>query len=94
MAEPVEFHPLAVSVRPARVAVRLGRYDGWEHSALRVLEVLSITWGGANAVVITTDDDGVSHEQLWPAVELYDPDVWASHSPTYRGYRRDCRALR
>lgn len=87
MAEPVEFHPLVVSVRPARVAVRMGRYEGWEHSALRILEVLSVTWGGAHNVIVTTDDDGTSHEQLWAAIELYDPDVWASHVPTYRGYR-------
>lgn len=87
MAEPVDFHPLLVSVRPARVAVRMGRYEGWEHSALRILEVLSVTWGGAHAVVITTDDDGTSHEQLWAAIELYDPDIWVSHVLTFRGYQ-------
>ena len=64
----------------------MGRYDAWEHSALRVLETLSVTWA-APRIAITTDDDGNSHEQLWAAAEMYDPDVWASHVPTYRGYQ-------
>lgn len=65
----------------------MGQYMGWEHSALRVLEALSVTWGGGRDIVIASGDDGTSHEQLWAAVELYDPDIWASHVQTYRGYR-------
>ncbi len=65
----------------------MGRYDGWEHAALRILEVLSVTWGGANSIIVTCDDKGVTKDQLWDAVELYDPDIWATHVPTYRGYQ-------
>lgn len=87
MPEAVEFHQIHVGVRPTRVAVRVGSYEGWEHSALRILEVLSATWGGAGDIIIPGDDAGVTHEQLWTAVELFDPDVWATHVATYRGYQ-------
>jgi hypothetical protein len=75
---PVALHPIIMAVRPPRVAVRMGRCAGWEHSALR---------GPRNAVshparrpdiVVTADDDGASQEQLWAAVGLFDPDAWAS----------------
>lgn len=65
----------------------MGRYEGWEHSALRIVEVLSVTWGGARNIVVSSSDDGLSDDQLWAAVELYDPDFWASHVPTFRGFR-------
>jgi hypothetical protein len=81
---PVEVH---FGVRPARVAVVTRAEEGWEHSALRVLEVLSTTWGGAGGIIVSCDDDGLSQEQLWSAIELYDPDVWAAHVRTYRGHR-------
>jgi hypothetical protein len=83
----MEFHQIMVAVRPTRAAVRMGRYEGWEHSALRALEVLSVVWGGARDIIVTTNDDGVTHEQIWGAVELYDPDVWATHVRTFRGFQ-------
>jgi hypothetical protein len=86
LIESFEFHQISVGVRPTRAAVRMGQYEGWEHSAVRVLEVLSITWGGAGDIIVTCDSDGVTNGQLWSVVELFDPDIWASHTPTHRGW--------
>lgn len=86
MAEAFGFHQLSVGVRPARVAVRMGTYDGWEHSALRVIETMSATWGGAGNIIVTCGDDGAAPDDLWSVVELFDPDSWGSHTKTYRGW--------
>lgn len=86
MVESFDFHQISVGVRPTRAAVRIGQYEGWEHSALRVLEVLSTTWGGAGDIIVACDSDGVTGDQLWSVVELFDPDIWASHTPTHRGW--------
>lgn len=64
----------------------MGRHDGWEHTALRILEVLSATWGGAGDVIVTSGEDGTADESHWSAVELYDPDVWATYVDTYRAF--------
>lgn len=83
----LDFHQVHIGVRPTRAAVRIGSYDGWHHAALRVLETLSVTWGGAGDVIVTTDDSGASPDAVWAAIELFDPDVWATHVATYRGYQ-------
>jgi hypothetical protein len=64
----------------------MGQYEGWEHSALRVLEVLSATWGGAGDIIVACDSDGITNDQLWSVAELFDPDIWASHTLTHRGW--------
>jgi hypothetical protein len=86
LAESFDFHQISVGVRPTRGAILIGQYEGWEHSALRVLEVLSATWGGAGDIIVTCDSDGITNEQLWWVVELFDPDIWASHVRTHRGW--------
>lgn len=87
MPDPFDFHQIHLGVRPTRAAVRMGSYAGWEHSALRILEFLSVTWGGAGDIVVASNDDGLAHDQLWSAVALYDPDVWANYVPTYRAFQ-------
>ena len=84
---PVAFHPIIMAVRPPRVAVRMGRYAGWEHSALRGPRSAVSHPARRPDIVVTADDDGASQEQLWAAVGLFDADVWASHVRTYRGDR-------
>ena len=73
-------------VRPARVATRIGRMDlGWEPTAMRMLENLSVTWGGAGHLIVPVDDVGTMHPELWPVVQLYDADQWAAYVNTPRG---------
>lgn len=51
---------------------------GWEPTAMRMLENLSVTWGGAGHLIVPVDDVGTMHPELWPVVQLYDADQWAA----------------
>ena len=44
-----------------------------------------MTWGGAGDAVACHDGDGHLYPLVLRAVELFDPDVWIDHLPTYRG---------
>ena len=60
VADPVEFHPIIVAVRPTRVRSAWAATPGGSTALCGVLEVLSVTRGGARDIVGTADDDGAS----------------------------------
>src|ERR671910_3565170 len=84
----LRYRQLRRRVRPARVATRIGRMDtGWQPTAMRMLENLSITWGGAGHLIVPVGDAGDLHPELWRLVQLYDADQWAAYVNTWRGYQ-------
>ena len=85
---PLVYHELSRHVRPARVISAFedtGR--DWGHSALRMLENYSLTWGGARGLLIPVSNGGSVHEALWPLIEMFDADIWAVYNRTLRGCR-------
>lgn len=82
----LHYRQLRRRIRPPRVATRLPRTSrDWEPTVLRMLENISITWGGAEQLLIPVDDTGHLHPRLWRLIELYDPDKWAAYTITRRG---------
>src|SRR5579871_5707347 len=74
-------------IRPARVATSIHRLaDNWQAGAMRMLENYSITWGGVQNLLVPVDDMGGMHEAFWPLVEIFDADVWAAYTITWRGF--------
>lgn len=83
--EAVTYRTLRTGVRPARAAVWVERTDaGWEHTALRVLECLSVTWGGFGHIIVPGDRRGNAHPLVAPVAHLLDPDHWLAYHRTLR----------
>ena len=51
---------------------------------MRLLEGLSVTWGGSHDLVVSLENDGSLDPNLWPLVELFDADEWARFVTTPR----------
>jgi hypothetical protein len=82
----VDYRSINIAVRPARVAVRIGRHpNGWEPTVIRILESLSVTWGGAGDIIVPADDAGHVDSAVWQLTEVHDPDIWAAYAYTFRG---------
>ncbi|MFZ5788155.1 MAG: hypothetical protein ACOY3Y_17085 [Acidobacteriota bacterium] len=79
----LEHRALTLSVRPPRVAVFLRESDGWQHSAIRVLESFSRCWGGAGNIIVPFNGDGVS-EVFWSILRRFDPDRLGYFRPDAR----------
>jgi len=59
----------------------------WEPAVMRMLENYSISWGGIGNVLIPVDETGSMHKAFWPLVEIFDADLWAGYTSTYRGFQ-------
>lgn len=82
----IHYRRLRRRIRPARVATRIARQpEGWEPTAMRMLEDYSITWGGAGDLLVPAGEDGQVDASLWPLIELYDADLWGTYVGTARG---------
>lgn len=75
---------LTRTLRPARICAAVQGGEGWQHRALRLIEGLSVTWGGSHDLVVGLADDGSLDPALWPIVELFDADEWARFITTPR----------
>jgi len=81
------YRELARHVRPARVITAFANSErGWEHSALRMLENYCLTWGGAADLLVPVSGDAVVHEAIWPLIEMFDADFWATYNRTRREF--------
>lgn len=82
------YRELSRHARPTRVITAFeDAGSGWEHSALRMFENYSLTWGGARALLVPVDEEGGAHEALWPLIEIFDADIWAVYNRTIRDFR-------
>ena len=81
------YRELSRHLRPARVITAFENSESdWEHSALRMLENYSLTWGGAGALLVPVSGDGAIHEALWSLIEVFDADLWAVYNRTLRDF--------
>ena len=81
------YRELSRHVRPARVITAFENSErGWEHSALRMLENYSLTWGGAGALLVPVSGDGAIDETLWSLIEMFDADIWAVYNRRLRDF--------
>ena len=81
------YRELSRHVRPTRVITAFENSErDWEHSALRMLENYSLTWGGAGGLLVPVSGDGVIHQALWPLIEMFDADSWAVYNRTLRDF--------
>jgi len=79
------YRELSRHLRPARLITAFENSErDWEHSALRMLENYSLTWGGAGALLVPVSGNGVIHEALWSLIEMFDADLWAVYNRTLR----------
>ena len=80
------YRQLRHRIRPARIATAIPVPDPhWEHTAFRMLENYSVTWGGIGNLSIPIRGDDVAHPAFWPLIELFDADLWATYIHTIRG---------
>lgn len=75
---------LTRTLRPARICAAVQGGEGWQHRALRLIEGLSISWGGSHDLVVGLAEDGSLDPALWPLLELFDADEWARFITTPR----------
>ena len=69
-----EYRTLYTSVRPPRVAVLVFSDDPeWEHTCLRVIEFLTMLWGGKCSLIVPTDGKTIL-PIFWQLLEAFDPD--------------------
>jgi len=83
----LHYRMLRRRIRPARVATAIKSLaDEWQPDAMRMLENYSVTWGGIGDLLIPVDAAGQIHDSFWPLVEIFDADVWAAYTITWRGF--------
>jgi hypothetical protein len=75
---------LTRTLRPARICATIDSGSEWQYRALRLLEGLSLTWGGSHDMVVALEGDGSLRHDFWPLVELFDADNWAQFIATPR----------
>ena len=79
-----QYRLLTRTLRPARICAAIPSGSGWQFRALRLLEGLSVTWGGSHDLVVALNADGSIAPELWRLVELFDADEWARFLTTPR----------
>ena len=75
---------LTRTLRPPRLCALFEGGEGWGYRALRLLEGLSVSWGGSHDLLLSLEDDDPLPRELWKLVELYDPDEWATFATSPR----------
>lgn len=80
---------MRVTVRPARAAVFVSEEEKWHAKAIRVIQCLSRTWGGAAAIIVPMV--GALADQLpdlfWPLLESFDADWLSTYRRSLRGWQ-------
>jgi len=51
-----------------------------------MLENYCLTWGGAADLLVPVSGDAVVHEAIWPLIEMFDADFWATYNRTRREF--------
>jgi hypothetical protein len=76
-----------VTVRPARAAVFVAAEAAWHSKAIRVIQCLSRTWGGAAGIVVPMVGDVADKlpDVFWPILENFDADWLSSYRTSWRG---------
>ncbi|MGH2491524.1 MAG: hypothetical protein ACRDF9_08440, partial [Candidatus Limnocylindria bacterium] len=76
-----------VTVRPARAAVFVSAEEAWHSKAIRVIQCLSRTWGGAAGIIVPMLGDVADQlpDLFWPILESFDADWLSSYRTSWRG---------
>lgn len=78
------FVQLRQTLRPARAAVAIDRDDPyWLHSIVRLIEQLTMTWGGSSALIVPVTDAGDVDQNIWDLVRVQDPDIWGVYQHSF-----------
>ncbi len=67
------YRELSLTTRPSRFTVLIPEID-WQHHGLRVIEILSRTWGGRAATIVPCSSEWEVPNQFWKQLHAYDPD--------------------
>jgi hypothetical protein len=78
---------IRVTVRPARAAVFVSAEEAWHSKAVRVIQCLTRTWGGAAGIIVPMFGDVPDQmpDLFWPILESFDADWLSSYRTSWRG---------
>ncbi len=68
------FRSVELSIRPPRAVIFFLAEKDWPHTCERILEICSLTWGGAGFIIVPCDLNGDFHPAFFELIRAYDPD--------------------
>lgn len=77
-----EIKKVCTNLRPPKIAIFIFKDNGWEKNCFKIIESLSMIWGGAKNLLIPTDGKTIG-KKFWYLLEHFDPDYL--YSCNFRG---------